>query len=321
MRGLRAALAAACLGAGAAEALELSVPVGCELGGDCYVRLYPDRDPGPGAADYRCGGMSYDGHKGVDFALRRLSDLGLGVRVLAAAGGVVTRTRDGEADGGHQAMTKGRDCGNAVVIDHGQGWETQYCHLAFGSVAVEPGDEVAAGAVLGRVGYSGATSFPHLHLSVRKDGAPVDPFDARGLGADCALTDGPGLWSAEARAALTYTGGGLIDAGFAGAPPKLANLRAAGPLRMAETHAPALIVWARFHGVRKGDLIEITLSRGGEVFAETRHRMERNRQEQMRFTGRRAPIGGWPPGVYEGRARLLRGGAALADWRGDVTLR
>ncbi|WP_247877773.1 M23 family metallopeptidase [Azospirillum thiophilum] len=54
----------------------------------------------------------------------------------------------------------GYDAGNAVVVDHGNGWETQYSHLKRGSVAVRPGVRVEAGTVLGQIGLSGRTEFP-----------------------------------------------------------------------------------------------------------------------------------------------------------------
>ncbi len=54
--------------------------------------------------------------------------------------------------------------GNVVVIEHAPGIYGWYAHLMEGSVPVELGDEIAAGAVLGRVGNSGNTDFPHLHI-------------------------------------------------------------------------------------------------------------------------------------------------------------
>ncbi len=79
----------------------------------------------------------------------------------------------GEHDG--QSFT-----GNVVVIEHAPGIYGWYAHLMQGSVAVEPGDEMAAGGLLGRVGNSGNTEFPHLHVhlsdrpeSYRAQGLPL----------------------------------------------------------------------------------------------------------------------------------------------------
>jgi murein DD-endopeptidase MepM/ murein hydrolase activator NlpD len=61
------------------------------------------------------------------------------------------------------------------VIVHDQGWETQYCHLKHGSISVKVGDTVQVGDVLGKIGLSGRTQFPHVHVSVRHNGTRIDP--------------------------------------------------------------------------------------------------------------------------------------------------
>jgi murein DD-endopeptidase MepM/ murein hydrolase activator NlpD len=67
--------------------------------------------------------------------------------------------------------------GNYVKLAHPDGSETWYWHLMTDSVVVEPGDEVACGAVLGKVGSSGISSGPHLHFEVHDaNGEVVDPY-------------------------------------------------------------------------------------------------------------------------------------------------
>jgi murein DD-endopeptidase MepM/ murein hydrolase activator NlpD len=63
--------------------------------------------------------------------------------------------------------------GNAVVIDHGEGMATLYGHQS--RLAVQPGQHVAAGDVIGYVGSTGYSSGPHLHFEVRTGGYPIDP--------------------------------------------------------------------------------------------------------------------------------------------------
>ena len=63
--------------------------------------------------------------------------------------------------------------GNTVVLDHGAGLYSIFAH--FSTLAVEEGDEVDVGATLGRVGATGRVTGPHLHWSVRLNGARVDP--------------------------------------------------------------------------------------------------------------------------------------------------
>lgn len=63
--------------------------------------------------------------------------------------------------------------GQVVVVDHGGRVASVYAHLS--AVAVQEGDRVEQGALLGRVGATGQVTGPHLHFEVRQDGEPMDP--------------------------------------------------------------------------------------------------------------------------------------------------
>jgi murein DD-endopeptidase MepM/ murein hydrolase activator NlpD len=97
-------------------------------------------------------------HAGVDLAA------GEGADIRAAAGGVVVRAG---ARGGY---------GEAVEIDHGDGLTTLYAHAS--ELLVRPGDEVAPGQPIARVGRTGRATGSHLHFEVRHGGQPVDPSRA-----------------------------------------------------------------------------------------------------------------------------------------------
>ena len=95
-------------------------------------------------------------HDGIDFGAA------MGTPIRAAAAGTVVSA---SVRGGY---------GNATIIDHGRGLATLYAHQS--EYAVIPGQVVAAGQVIGRVGSTGLSTGPHLHFEVRVRGVPVDPL-------------------------------------------------------------------------------------------------------------------------------------------------
>ncbi|GAA0500658.1 membrane protein [Paractinoplanes deccanensis] len=115
-------------------------------------------NPNPAGRVTSCYGPRWGRmHQGVDIAGP------YGSPILAVGAGVVVRA--GEAAG----------YGNAVLVDHGNGYLTHYGHLA--TVAVRAGDHVRTGQRIGDEGSTGHSTGPHLHLEVHAGAYknPVEP--------------------------------------------------------------------------------------------------------------------------------------------------
>ncbi len=90
-----------------------------------------------------------------------------GKKIVSPAAGTVTAAVDGLPDQAPGAMDPGNPAGNHVVIDHGAGEHSLLAHFQQGSVAVEKGQKVEPGQLLGLCGNSGNTSEPHLHYHLQ----------------------------------------------------------------------------------------------------------------------------------------------------------
>ena len=286
-----------------AGAFELAWPVECTLGDTCYIQHYVDRDPGPGTKDFTCGTLTYDGHDGTDIGLPNAAAMAQGVTILAAVPGTVLGTRDDIAD--FVPPVAGKECGNGVLVDDGDGWQTQYCHMKQGSVSVRKGDRVDIGTPLGQIGQSGAAEFPHLHLTVRHNGQPVDPFAPDQT--TCGVSNGPGLWAKP----LPYQPGGFLAAGFTTEVPTFDGIRAGMPDAAIPANAPALVVWAEVYGGRAGDSVTFSAAApdGSAIIAGSAD-LTRNQDQLFRALGTKLHAA-LPSGTYVGTAILMRQGSEV----------
>ncbi len=294
----------------AALAFELELPLDCSIGKTCWVQQYADHDPSANAVDFACGSASYDGHDGTDIRVR---DTSVVMAVRASAAGTVRALRDGVDDRlmlpDHPAIN-GMACGNGVIIAHGDGYETQYCHLRKGSLAVKTGDTVAAGTRLGDVGYSGAAGFPHVHITVRKHGAVIDPFSATALD-DCKASD-TSLWSAKAQAQLVYENGSVIRMGWQDGPVALAALELGNVSDGApEADWPALVAYAWAINLRQGDVVKLDVTGPDGFAAESAATLDHNKAQYFLFAGKKLKTARWPAGQYEAIVSVMRGEATV----------
>jgi hypothetical protein len=300
---------------------QFSLPLACTFGKDCFVQNYVDTDMSKAAKDFSCGALTYDGHKGTDIRLKNYVAMDVGVDVLAAASGTVLRTRDSMPDInvreiGAEAI-KNREAGNSVIIDHGDGWVTQYAHMKRGSIAVKPGQMVKAGDRLGQVGLSGNTEFPHLHFEVRHDDRPVDPFTDETMEAGCGVKDHP-LWKPD----LPYIPTGLLGNGFALEKPDSEMARHGAYATAALTlESPALVFWVDVFGLQAGDHLKLTLTApDGGVMAQSDTPIGQSKAQFFAFAGKKHPDGGWKSGFYVGRIEVVRGDQIVVQQTNQIAL-
>ncbi|WP_299951338.1 M23 family metallopeptidase [uncultured Ruegeria sp.] len=290
------------------DTIKLSWPVDCQLREYCHIQQYVDHDPTSGSRDYRCGSLSYDGHKGTDIRTATIAEMNHGVAVLAAHEGKVTGIRNGMPDVSIESPDKidvsGRECGNGVVLSHSNGWETQYCHLKAGSVIVRPGEWVTQGQYLGDIGLSGFTTFPHLHFSVRRFGEVVDPFAPQYDGT-CQITDQDTLW----QDAIPYIPTGILASGFATKIPDFSEAKEGlPPVETLSEDAPAIVAWAMYFGARTGDTLSFFISGPGGFEFNYSHDVERTQAQAIHSAGKRKPPDSWVPGTYSARVSYYREG-------------
>jgi hypothetical protein len=295
------------------DAIELGLPIDCDIGRNCFIQQYVDHDLSSKARDYQCGTLTSDGHNGTDFRLPNHAARRAGVSVLAASDGQVLRTRDGMPDvsvsSGEMASVADRECGNGVVISHEDEWETQYCHLAKGSVLVKPGERVTTGRPIGRVGLSGKTQFPHVHLTVRYQGQVVDPF-AFGI-TEGACGGGTSLWTTSVRNILTYQPRTVLNTGFADGPVSMEQIESGEAERTAPgKSAESLVAFVRAIGLKAGDVQRLSLvGPDKQMIAEHIEKpLDRDKAQVLLFAGKRRPPSGWPAGQYQATYSVRRNG-------------
>jgi hypothetical protein len=291
----------------------LGLPVSCILGTECFVQQMPDIDPSAGVLDPFCGHATYQGHDGWDIRLRSLDDIANDVPVLAVADGRVARQRDGIADqiygdAEDKARVADKECGNGLLIEHGSGLSSQYCHLKNGSLLVKPGARVQKGQHIGAIGSSGLAEFPHVHFSIRLDGKLVEPLTGRPLGnanPACGELSG-GLFEPAAERALGRPVLAILDIGLANATPNLADLVQRGAPPLAKVRGDLIVAWLWAINVEEGHQFRIKLVGPDEtvVIDQTTNALAKRKANYLAYVGRKT---GAVPGKYSLYVEILSG--------------
>lgn len=291
-----------------------SMPIDCALGEDCWIMNYVDMGPDDGLkTDPACLERTYDGHKGTDFAILDAKAMERGVDVIAPLDGTVKRVRDGEEDRWPDAQdlenTKAarKECGNAALIDHGNGVETIFCHMKKGSIKPRAGERVKKGDIIGQVGMSGMTEFPHLHFGIMLNGVITDPFTGQPNTGNCGARQRI-LW--EKNLDVEYQQISITANGFSNNIPDLNIIEkdASTPDKISLS-SDILTYWVVILGAREGDQILIQIKDpNGKIFAAREILQDKNRARQFYYAGRKTTNVPLIEGAYSGHVTITRTG-------------
>jgi hypothetical protein len=230
-----------------AQAIDLLLPLKGIPGQDYWIAYGVDHDTSKGVQDAYCGTKTYDQHKGTDFQLRSFETMDSGVYIYAIADGVVFKAIDSSFDRNTQWRQNG--FGNYLIIRSGE-LMTYYGHLMRGSLMVNQGDLVTAGQPIAKVGSSGRSDNPHLHLElVNSAYQTIDPFISH-------CNPQPAFkWKEQPPYdTAVYP----IEFGFAPYVPDLGMLKERQGLKDTFfTDSDSIICfWVQAHGLKKGDRLK-----------------------------------------------------------------
>lgn len=115
--------------------------------------------------------------------INKTEDFHDGLDIGISGGEPIFATKDGVVTVAVNNVIQINDCsygyGNYVIIDHGDGTQTLYSHMKYGSIPsdIYVGAAVFQGQQIGEVGSTGCSTGNHLHYEVRLNGERVDPAD------------------------------------------------------------------------------------------------------------------------------------------------
>jgi len=132
--------------------------------------LYTQEWLGDGSFIIPCGGEIFPNFGERRFFNNKPRSQHSGVDISAPSGTPLAAANSGRV----VLATNLYFCGNAVIIDHGMGVFSIYCHLS--KLHTKRGEMVSKGDIVGEVGATGRVTGPHLHWSVKIRGSRVDPI-------------------------------------------------------------------------------------------------------------------------------------------------
>lgn len=251
-----------------AYSIEFKSPINCEVGKTCFVISTPDLDATENSVyNGFCGNNTVDQQQGTFFALPNAAALAQDIEIIAVADGKVMAALDGAEDRIQSEVAANdvpdnKACGNAIMIEHEDGWVTRYCHLKKGSIIAQPGTIVEAGNPIALAGASGRTSHPGLAFAVFKNGQISDPFTTRTRMEQC----GPAYASLWAKKETTLRGLqqtlAVLDMGATLAPVSVGDIKLSTDklyMTTGKQESEDIYVWANLASLAKNDKVEVVL--------------------------------------------------------------
>jgi hypothetical protein len=185
-----------------------------------------------------------------------------------------------------------------------------------GSVQVKTGEIFEAGRVLGQIGLSGHTQFPHVHLSVRKDGKMVDPFDPDG-NITCGEPDEDALWNEP----LPYRAGAVLYAAFADHVAAFGDVKSGrDAAQNLPVGAPAIVIFGFGFGAKKGDKMRLILEGPTGIMLDKTVLIKKNKAQLFRAIGKRLAKDSWPTEIYFGSISLVRDGYVISTEKTKIAV-
>lgn len=301
--------------------IELNRPVDCTVGETCYIENYVDLDPSRRWKNYRCSGRTFDGNRSTDFRLNTTKKMDENIIVRAAAAGRIKAFRNSDEDGlyanGSKEAVRNRECGNTVIIEHENGWETQYCHLKQNSARAIRGLNVKPGDKIGLVGMSGKAEGPKLGFIVRHNDQTMDPFIGVSAMQGCSgSAEATPLWAVGAIPHVLYYASDSINDGFTIEPPDLQTITEKGYNPEADySKASTLYYSVQIFGIKTDDVQEISLTGpDGSILSKQATLYEdKSRSQFLHYITQAKPETGWQSGQYKGSYKLIRYGKVVIE--------
>jgi len=277
-------------------AIDLRFPVVCHLLQNCWITNHVDLDRRANIVeDYMCGSKTTDGAQSTHISLGSINAVAQNIPVVATAEGIIK-----------EAEFSSRFCGVRVLIDHGKGWESSYCHLNPETLMVQSGQKVTQGHTLGTIGTSGQTDWPRLSYALVRNGMVFDPFSNRTQLEGCSKQTNP-MWVQGYNP--LYEPAHVTNLGFNIGEISASAVKQGtiGKADLIKKETPQISLWALFMNVQKGDEIDLRIIMpDGRILSEETFNAKRDEKYYAVYLSKLRRNFLWDEGRYIGRATIKR---------------